>query len=128
MPDGEPVNLVVAIVFAVVGCCLAVFLVVRFVLEVRTRRALRADGPDVTAFDADIRRYIDRVYLMVAAWTPRLEAEAAAQVQELWEDAYDRARALQDARSADAEVAADVAGLVALEKEIDERIGRSISS
>lgn len=128
MPDGDPVSLTSGIVAAIVGGMLAAFLVVRIYLDLRQRRALRAQGPDLSGFDPDVKRYLDRVWLLVAAWTPRLQAEESAEVLELWGVALAGAHRLQEKRSADNEVAEDVAEMVALEEEIGSRINAALRS
>lgn len=122
MPNAEPVSFVVAVAIAIVGLGLAVYLAVAFVAELRQRRKLGVEAPDVAAFDRDLKRYLKRVWLLIQAWRTRLNPEQVLELDALWSQALERANALQQARARDEEVSADVAELVELEKEIERRI------
>lgn len=125
MPTGEPVNLAAAIVVFVIGAALGVGLLITVVREFRRRKALLAAGPDVSDFDRDLQRYTERVWLLVAEWRPRLDAEPAAQLDRMWDDVVERVDALRAARASGAETADDVAALVQAEKEVEGFIGAS---
>lgn len=116
----HPVNLIVAIVVAAIGATLLGFVGARLLGERRRRRELTAQAPDTSAYDVDIQRYLNRVWLLIADWKPRVSAPA--ELDELWEVALGRADALQRSRADDAESADQVAGLVELENEIESKI------
>lgn len=122
MPDSEPVSLIAGIIAALLGLGVIVAVLVRLGLEVRQRRQLRAAGPDLTGFDPDVRRYLDRVWLLVASWKPRLDPEEASELTMLWDDAFERASALQAGRAPESETTVTVAELVELEKRIEARL------
>lgn len=118
----EPVSLVPAIVVATIGGLLFVGLFGWMFVELRRKRRLREKTPELDV-DDDIRRYVDRVFLLVEVWRPRLDAETRASVDALWQRALDEVEALQDARNEDGDASERIAELIDLEAEIERVIG-----
>lgn len=120
MPEGEPVNLTFAIVMAAVGGLLALFLIIRLILEHRRKRALLAEAPDFERFDPDIQRYLRRTWLLAETWRRKLGRDATFVA--VWGRAHAMAADLQEARDAEDESSAMVQQLVLVETELEEAI------
>lgn len=116
-----------AIVAALLGAALGIGLIVQYAREVRQRRLLRLDSPDFTAFDGDIQRYLERVWLMIGAWKPRV-GSSAPELEEIWNRAVGAANSLQASRAAGDESADLVGELVRLEAELEAAIERLVSA
>lgn len=116
-----------AIVAAVLGVLLGVVLVTRYAVEVRARHELRLSAPDFSSYDPDVRRYLERVWLLVGAWKPRLSADGAIGADALWSRVVEAAMALQSARAQDAETAELVGELVRLEGEVEAHLTAHVS-
>ena len=119
----SPVPFGVGVVFAAIGVALFVFLLVAFFRDVRAKGQLLEDAPDTSDFDPDVQRYLDRVWLLIAAWKPRVPAADVGELEALWEEAFMSGMRLQESRKVDAETAELVADLTALEEKIEDRIG-----
>lgn len=121
MDHAEPVNLVVALVVAGIGVAMFAGLFVWFFVELRKKRKLRERKPDLDV-DQDIHTYVDRVFLLIEGWRPRLNPETRAEVDALWEQVLGEIEVLQAARSEGDDASEHVATLIELEAEIEEAI------
>ncbi len=121
MDQSEPVSLVFALVVAGVGLVLFVVLFVRLFLELRRKRRLRDRRPELDV-DDDLRRYVDRVFLLIEAWRPRLDDERLRRVEDLWQEVLDEVEVLQAARNEGDDAPEHVANLIELEETLDRTI------
>lgn len=117
MPNADPISLTVAVIVAVIGGLLGLFITGRLVMDVRRRRRLLAEQPDTSALDADIQRYLRRCWLLYAAW--RNEVSDAGPIDAHWARLMERAESLQAERAADEDTSISVSELVELERELE---------
>ena len=126
MPEGDPVNLTAAIIVAVAGTVWFLIAAIGMLREHRRIRALRTRCVDLSGYDPDLQRYLDRVWLMIETWRPKVNEGVGASLANQWDRAIELSDALMIERAADAESSASVAALVELEREVDEAIDRAI--
>lgn len=119
MTAATPIPLAAAILAATVGVALILFIIGQYARELVRRRRLLAEFEELQAFDDDLRRYLQRVFLLHADWRPRLQPEDASRADAILADALTRAQAVREGRKENGDVSDDIAAMLALEDELE---------
>lgn len=122
MPHDTPISLVAALIAAALGVAVFVYAFIRLTLELRRKRRLLENFPELDEFEGDVRRYVRRVYLLRTDWRDSLDEATRERVDTLYDEMLTRARRVRDNRAAGNDVTDEIGALIELEDELDRTI------